>query len=70
MTPEAVVYRPRPAHLLYEGRIDDRFPDFGRERDIATVQDLRRALDALRAGLTGARRVWHQGRRLRHPVTD
>ena len=49
VTPEAAVVGPQ-GRLLYEGRIDDRFPDFGKARDIADVHDLRRALDAIRAG--------------------
>lgn len=49
VTPEAAVLGPQ-GRLLYEGRIDDRFPDFGTARDIADVHDLRRALDAIRAG--------------------
>ena len=49
VTPEAVVFGP-DAHVLYEGRIDDRFAAFGRERDLASVRDLRLALDAIRAG--------------------
>ena len=49
VTPEAAVLGPG-RRLLYEGRIDNRFPDFGRARDIASVHDLRRALDAIRAG--------------------
>ena len=49
VTPEAAVLGPQGG-LLYEGRIDDRFPDFGKARDIADVHDLRRALDAVRAG--------------------
>ena len=49
VTPEAAVLGPQGT-LLYEGRIDDRYPDYGRERDIADVHDLRRALDAVRSG--------------------
>ena len=49
VTPEAAVLAP-DGHLLYEGRIDDRFADFGRARELASVHDLRRALDAVRAG--------------------
>ena len=49
VTPEAVALGP-DARVLYEGRIDDRFLDFGRERDLASVRDLRRALDAIRDG--------------------
>ena len=49
VTPEAAVLGPQ-GRLLYEGRIDDRFADFGRAHDLASVHDLRRALDAIQAG--------------------
>lgn len=49
VTPEAVVLGPHD-HILYEGRIDNRFKNFGEERDVASVSDLRRALDAVRLG--------------------
>lgn len=49
LTPEAVVADGQGT-LLYRGRIDDRFVDFGRERPRATREDLREVLLALRAG--------------------
>jgi hypothetical protein len=49
LTPEAVVADGQGT-LLYRGRIDDRFVDFGRERLRATREDLREVLLALRAG--------------------
>lgn len=48
-TPEAVVADGRGT-LLYRGRIDDRFVDFGRERRRATREDVREVLLALRSG--------------------
>ena len=36
--------------LIYRGRIDDRFPQLGRQRAAATQHDLR---DAIEAGLKG-----------------
>lgn len=48
-TPEAVVADGRGT-LLYRGRIDDRFVDFGRERPRATREDVREVLLALRSG--------------------
>lgn len=49
LTPEAVVADGQGT-LLYRGRIDDRFVDFGRERPRATREDLREVLLALRGG--------------------
>lgn len=49
VTPEAVVLGPADK-ILYEGRIDNRYSDFGKSLDVASVSDLRRALDAVRAG--------------------
>ncbi len=49
ITPEAVVLSP-DGKLLYRGRIDDRYVDFGRKRPEPTVRDLRRSLDAILAG--------------------
>jgi thiol-disulfide isomerase/thioredoxin len=48
VTPEAVVLGPTD-QILYEGRIDNRYSNFGTSQDVATVSDLRRALDAIRA---------------------
>jgi hypothetical protein len=49
VTPEAAVFDDR-LRLLYRGRIDDRFVELGRERPMATRQDLRNALLAALAG--------------------
>lgn len=48
VTPEAAVLAPNGA-LLYRGRIDDRYVDFGKRRDEPTRRDLRLALDAVLA---------------------
>jgi mono/diheme cytochrome c family protein len=48
-TPEAFLVSPEST-LLYHGRIDDRFIDFGKSRAEATQHDLRRALDEVLAG--------------------
>jgi hypothetical protein len=53
VTPEAVVLGPHD-RIRYEGRIDNRFTGFGLERDVASVSDLRRALDSIRLGKTVA----------------
>ncbi len=47
-TPEAVVYAP-DGTLVYRGRIDNRYVDFGKARPQATTHDLRAALDAFLA---------------------
>ncbi len=47
-TPEAVVYAPNGT-LVYRGRIDNRYVDFGKVRPQATTHDLRAALDAFLA---------------------
>lgn len=52
VTPEAAVYvtdRERP-RLIYRGRIDDRYVDFGRTRPKPSKHDLREALEAVVAG--------------------
>lgn len=46
---EAAVLTPR-GELLYHGRIDDRFVDFGKARAAPTRRDLREALAAVLAG--------------------
>ena len=48
-TPEAAVFSPR-RELLYRGRIDDRYVDFGQRRPEVKIHDLRDALDAILAG--------------------
>ena len=47
--PEAAVLSPS-GELLYLGRIDDRYVDFGKQRPRPTRLDLRMALDAVLAG--------------------
>jgi thioredoxin-related protein len=49
VTPEAVVVSPE-GKTLYQGRIDDRYVDFGKMRPQPKVRDLRLALDAVLAG--------------------
>jgi len=49
VTPEAAVVNAR-GELVYRGRIDDRYVDFGKYRQVAEVRDLRLALDAVLAG--------------------
>jgi hypothetical protein len=48
-SPEAAVFS-RSGHLLYDGRIDDRFYALGKQRSAPTQRDLRAALDAVDAG--------------------
>lgn len=47
-TPEATVLAP-DGKVLYRGRIDDRYVDFGRRRVAATTRDLRDAVEAVLA---------------------
>lgn len=47
-TPEAVLYAPNGT-LVYRGRIDNRYVDFGKARPQATTHDLRDAVDAFLA---------------------
>jgi thiol-disulfide isomerase/thioredoxin len=49
ITPEAAVFAP-DGHLVYHGRIDNWFVDFGRKRTVPTTHDLRDAIDAAIAG--------------------
>jgi len=49
VTPEAAVFS-AAGQLVYSGRIDDRYVDFGKVRSAATVHDLERVLLALLAG--------------------
>lgn len=49
VTPEAAVFSAR-GELLYHGRIDDRYIDFGKYRPEPTVHDLEDALRAVVAG--------------------
>jgi AhpC/TSA family protein len=52
VTPEAAVFvaGPQGPRMLYRGRIDDRYVDFGRSRPAPTTRDLRDVLQALGAG--------------------
>ena len=49
VTPEVAVFGPA-RELVYVGRIDDRYVEFGRARPAATVRDLELVLTALAAG--------------------
>lgn len=49
VTPEVAVID-SAGTVLYRGRIDDRYIDFGRDRPQPTVRDLERSLDAILAG--------------------
>lgn len=49
VTPEAVILAPS-GRVLYRGRIDDTYIDFGKRRDTPTTRDLRAALTALVQG--------------------
>jgi peroxiredoxin len=51
VTLEVAVLSPA-ARLLYRGRVDDRYVDFGKTRPAARRQDLRAALDEILAGRT------------------
>ena len=48
-TPEASVFL-RGGELVYRGRIDDRYVDFGKQRAAPTPRELRAALEAVLAG--------------------
>jgi len=54
LTPEACVFLPG-GELVYRGRIDDRYVDFGKQRAAPTTHDLCDALEAVLAGGTPAR---------------
>ena len=49
VTPEVALVD-REQNVLYRGRIDDRYVDFGKDRPQPTVRDLERSLDAVLAG--------------------
>jgi hypothetical protein len=49
VTPEAAVFVPHGG-LVYHGRIDDRYVDFGKARPAATIFDLKETLQAIVAG--------------------
>jgi peroxiredoxin len=48
VTPEVAVMK--DGRMLYRGRIDDRYVDFGKDRPQPTVRDLERSLNAIIAG--------------------
>lgn len=52
ITPEAAVMK--GSQLLYRGRIDDRYIEFGKDRAAPTTRDLENALEAATAGKTVA----------------
>ena len=52
VTPEVAVMK--EGRLLYRGRIDDRYVDFGKDRPAPTKRDLDDALTAITAGKTVA----------------
>ena len=56
VTPEAAVFDAK-ARLLYHGRIDNLYADFGKKRFKPTQRDLRDTLDALLAGKRFAKRT-------------
>ena len=53
VTPEVAVFD-RNGRLVYRGRIDDRYIDFGKDRPQPTTHDLERALEAVSAGRAGS----------------
>ena len=59
VTPEAAVFvaGAEGPRMIYRGRIDDRYVDFGRARPEPTTRDLRQTLEALAAGSTPAPRT-------------
>jgi protein-disulfide isomerase len=54
VTPEVAVMK--GSQLLYRGRIDDRYIDFGKDRQVPTTRDLENALTAIVAGKRVAQR--------------
>ena len=56
VTPEVVVLSPAGS-VLYRGRIDDRYVDWGKTREAPTEHDLRDSLDSVLAGKAVARPV-------------
>jgi hypothetical protein len=49
VTPEVAVFACRRRHLVYQGRIDDLYVDFGQARRAPTTHDLEDVLDAVLA---------------------
>lgn len=56
VTPEAAVFNSK-GELVYRGRIDDRYVDFGKERPDATRHDLEEALKAVLEGKAPAQKA-------------
>ena len=56
VTPEAVVFD-KDWKVVYRGRINNQFEDFGKSREKPTTHDLRDAIDATLAGRTVAEPV-------------
>lgn len=56
VTPEAAVFNSK-GELVYHGRIDDRYVDFGKERPDATRHDLEEVLKAVLAGKAPAQKA-------------
>ncbi len=52
VTPEVVLYDETHGHIIYQGRIDDRFVRVGRRRSVVSQHDL---ADAIAATLAGRR---------------
>lgn len=50
VTPEVFVFIRGQAEPVYQGRIDDRYADYGRKRNVTTNNELADALDAVVAG--------------------
>lgn len=55
VVPEAALFTPS-GELLYSGRVDDRYLDYGRARPAPTTRDLRDAIDAALGGTRPAER--------------
>ncbi len=54
VTPEAAVFI-SPERLVYHGRIDNRYVDFGKMRPAPTIHDLQEVLEAVLAGQSAPR---------------
>lgn len=50
VSPEAFVVDLKNSSIVYRGRIDDRFPDYGKKKPTASREDLKVALSELAAG--------------------
>ncbi|MGB6684662.1 MAG: redoxin family protein [Candidatus Acidiferrum sp.] len=58
ITPEAAVFDAR-GHLVYHGRIDNRYEDVGRARTVATTHELEDAIEAAMSGKQPAASTTH-----------